>query len=359
MQAIRLLPLSLLISHLAAPGPAFAGAAQPVIPIEQVAGDYVRAHARIEVEPGRRMNLHCIGSGSPVVVFDSGLSDWSNTWALIQPAVAARTRACSYDRPGMGYSDPSGHRPTPANAVRDLHALLGRAGIDGPLLLVGHSLGGFNMKLYAATYPAEVAGLVLVDPSEERLWPRVGPALSARFGAQLVREAEADDAAGIREGLAHFRECAGLARAAPLDGDAYARCTDPPRVQLGPVINAERRLLQPAAAYQAAQADEFAASMFVPDPAEDARYARLFGGPHPLGDKPLVVLTHSVWDMAPPFGEIGWMSWLTAHRQTAALSRRGTERTVPMTRHNIQVDDPQAVIDAVGEVLDQLAGTER
>jgi pimeloyl-ACP methyl ester carboxylesterase len=160
-----------------------------------VAADYVHAHARIEVEPGRRMNLHCIGTGSPVVVFDSGLSDWSNTWALIQPGLGTRTKACSYDRPGMGYSDPSPHRPTPANAVRDLHALLERAGIEGPLVLAGHSLGGFNMKLYAATYPRQVAGAVLVDPSEERLWARVGPVLGVRFGEQLVRDAEADDAA--------------------------------------------------------------------------------------------------------------------------------------------------------------------
>jgi pimeloyl-ACP methyl ester carboxylesterase len=256
----------------------------------------------------------------------------------------------------MGYSDPSPHPPTPANAVRDLHALLARAGIRGPLLLVGHSLGGFDMKLYAATYPTEVAGLVLVDPSEERLWPRVGAALAPRFGEALVRGAEADDAAGIAEGIAHFRQCAEAARAAPLEGEMYAQCTDPPRVQLGEAINAERRRLQPSAAYQAAQAGEFANSMFAPDAVADARYAQLFGGTHPFGDKPLVVLTHSLWDMAPPFGEIGWMSWLTAHRQTAALSTRGVQRAVPMTRHNIQVDQPQAVIDAVAEVLDQLEG---
>jgi pimeloyl-ACP methyl ester carboxylesterase len=348
----RLLSLSVL-SALCVAGTAIA-AGPDAIPVDQVAAAYVHAHARVEVEPGRRMNIHCVGEGSPVVVFDSGLSDWSNTWALIQPAVATRTRACTYDRPGMGYSDPSKHPPTPDNAVRDLHALLERAGVRGPLLLVGHSLGGFNMKLYAATYPAQVAGMVLVDPSEERLWPRVGAALAPRFGEQLVREAEADDAAGIKEGIAHFQACASAARQGPLDDATYARCSDPVRVQLGPVINAERRRLQPSVAYQAAQADEFAYSMFAPDAEADARYARMFGGARPFGDKPLIVLTHALWDMAPPFGEIGWMSWLTAHRQTAAMSSRGIQRTVPMTRHNIQVDQPQAVIDAVAEVLDAL-----
>jgi len=233
--------------------------------------------------------------------------------------------------------------------------LLGRAGIKGPLVLVGHSLGGFNMKLYAALYPEQVAGAVLVDPSEERLWDRIGPALSVQFGDRLVREAALDDTSSFGELIAHFRQCAETTRAGKLDDAAYATCTDPIRAPLGPVILAERRKLQSSVAYQDTQLAEAASSMFVPDAVVDAQYARLFGGSrHPLGDKPLVVLTHSVWDMTPPFGETGYASWVAAHRQTAALSTRGTERMVPLSRHNIQVDYPQVVIDAVAEVLDAI-----
>lgn len=324
------------------------------LPVDGIADAYVHPHQRIEVEPGRRMNLHCMGEGTPTVVFDSGLSDWSGTWALIQPAVAVRTRACSYDRAGMGYSDPASRPATPANAVRDLHALLAGAGIDGPLLLVGHSLGGFNVKLYAATYPRQVAGLVLVDPSEERLWARVGPVLAPRFGEALVRDARADDEDGIRDAVKHFRDCARDARAGKLDDARYAQCTDPVRVPLGPVILAERRRLQTTVAYQDTQAAEIAACPYVPDAEADAHYAALFDAPHPFGDKPLVVLTHSLWDMTPPLGEIGYHAYVTAHRRTAALSTRGTQRMVPMSRHNIQIDQPQAVIDAVADVLDAL-----
>jgi len=331
-----------------------AWAAPPsIIPIEKVQDAYVRPHDRIEVEPGRKMNLYCEGTGSPTVIFDSGLSDWSNTWALIQPAVATRTRACSYDRPGMGYSDPSPHHPTAEQAVKDLHTLLDRANIKGPLVVVGHSLGGFYMKLYAATYPDQVAGIVLVDPSEERLWDRVGTLLTPRFGAKLVKEARADDEDSIKGGIAHFQDCADKARTGPLDEATYKQCSDPVRVQLGTLINDERRRLQPSVAYQAAQADEFAYSMFAPDKAANARYAKLFAG-KPFGNKPLVVLTHSIWDMTPPFGETGWISWVTAHQLTAKLSSRGTEQVVPMTRHNIQVDQPEAVIEAVDGVLDAL-----
>ncbi len=331
------------------------GATAPdVIPVDTVADAYVHPHRRIEVERGRKMNLYCEGTGSPTVVFDSGLSDWSSTWALIQPAVATRTRACSYDRPGMGYSDPATRPSTAMNAVSDLHTLLKRGGIKGPLVLVGHSLGGFNMKLYAALHPEQVAGLVLVDPSEERLWDRVGPALTARFGEKLVREAALDDRSGFGELISHFRECADTTRAGKLDDAAYAKCTDPVRTQLGPTILAERRRLQATVAYQDAQLAESASSMFVPDANADARYAHLFAGPHPFGDKPVVVLTHSIWDMTPPFGETGYVSWVAGHKLTAALSTRGSERMVELSRHNIQVDHPDAVIGAVTEVLDAI-----
>lgn len=347
MRASMLLVSCLFVQEASAGGPA-------IIPIERVAAGYVHPHDRVEVEAGRSLNLYCIGHGSPTVVFESGLSDWSMTWALIQPAVATRTRACSYDRAGMGYSDPSPHAPTPANAVRDLKQLLDRAHVDGPIVLVGHSLGGFYAKLFAAMYPAQIVGMVLVDPSEERLWPRVGGVLTKRFGARLVAGAAADDAAGIKAGIAHFRACAEAARNKPMDAGTYRGCTDPERVQLGADILAERRRLQASVDYQDAQAREFEFSMFAIDPEADRRYERLFAGGHPFGDKALIVLTHGLWDMTPPFGETGWQSWLVAHRRTARLSRRGKQRMVEMSRHNIQIERPEAVIDAITEVLDTL-----
>src|SRR5471030_1277662 len=139
--------------------PRFA-AAETIIASElspEIAKDYIHAHTFIDVGGGRKMNLDCRGEGPVTVIFDSGLSDWSSIWALVQPQTAIRTRACTYDRAGMGYSDLSDRPGTPSNIVDDLRNLIKAAGIQGPVVLVGHSLGGFNMKLFAASYPSEVA----------------------------------------------------------------------------------------------------------------------------------------------------------------------------------------------------------
>ena len=335
---------------------ATAAAKTELIPLAQVEQDYVKPHQLVDVGDGRRMNLFCLGTGSPTVVFDSGLSDWSSTWALIQPTVARTTRACSYDRPGMGYSDPSPLPRTPQAAVEDLHNLLERGGISGPLVLVGHSLGGFYVKLYARTYPQQVAGLVLVDPAEERLWQRVTPGLARRFGSKAVRAAAKEDEVDMAAAIAHFQDCAQTTRADGLSEEKYRRCTDPIRRPLGEVILKERRVLQQTVAYQETQAAEIANSMYAVNPAADAGYRRLFGGRHPLGELPLIVLTHGFYDLSDPLGEVHYLSWRRANEMTAALSRRGRHEMVANAHHNIQVDRPDAVVDAVLALLGMLQG---
>src|SRR4029077_9156264 len=101
---------------------------------------YTRPGQLIDVG-GFRLNLYCMGSGSPTVVFDSGYEDWAPAWSTVQPKIAKWTRACSYDRAGTGFSDPG---PMPRTSVRiaeELHAALHRAGIATPYILVGHAFG--------------------------------------------------------------------------------------------------------------------------------------------------------------------------------------------------------------------------
>jgi pimeloyl-ACP methyl ester carboxylesterase len=320
-----------------------------------IAAEYVRPHERVDIGGGRKMNLFCMGSSGRTVIFDSGLSDWSSIWALVQPGVAARARACTYDRAGMGYSDPSDAPRAPIAIVEDLHKLIRAAKIATPVVLVGHSLGGFNMKLYAALYPDDVAGLVLVDPAEERTYARTRSLLRAKFGAALAAELELSDLNDVSGAIARYDGCAAAAHVHDLDpaSTLYKHCTDPVRPPLGPQIAAERQKIQVKKAYQDTQASELANSVYG-DARSDGAYAALFSG-HALGNKPLIVLTHSIYDPKDRMSAANFFAWNAVHEQTAALSTQGVNRIVPETHHNIEVDRPQAIVDAVNEVLGNVA----
>jgi pimeloyl-ACP methyl ester carboxylesterase len=133
----------------------------------------------VDIGGGRKMYLECHGQGSPTVVLLTGYGDTARIWSIdapgllqphVLPAVAGFTRACAYDRPGTyginhdrSHSDPVPQPRAPDDAVADLHALLQAAPVPGPYVLAGHSLGGAYVRLYAATYPDEVVGMVLID----------------------------------------------------------------------------------------------------------------------------------------------------------------------------------------------------
>jgi len=129
---------------------------------------------------GHKMHLYCTGSGSPAIVLEAGLGGGSATlsWGGIQPELAKFTRVCSYDRAGYGWSDP---QPGPADADRaaaNLHELLTQTHVTGPLVLMGHSLGGIYLRDFAAHYPADIAGMILLDSAtplqEERFAAKTG-----------------------------------------------------------------------------------------------------------------------------------------------------------------------------------------
>jgi len=136
-----------------------------------------------------RLHAHCSGTGSPPVVFDAALGGSSLSWTYVQPAVAAFTTACTYDRAGFGWSD-AGPLPRTAGRIADeLHALLNAANIAPPFVLVGHSFGALSVRAYAAKYPGDVAGLVFVDPAHPEEWRDPPPADRQRLqrGVALCR----------------------------------------------------------------------------------------------------------------------------------------------------------------------------
>jgi len=147
----------------------------------------------VDIGNGRKIYLECRGAGRPAVILESGLRTRGDNWsrvdllshggAAVLPEVAKFARVCTYDRPGttlkpgeVSRSDAAPMPRTATNVVRDLHMLLRAAGVPGPYVLVGHSFGGLFVRLYAATYPEEVSGLVLVDALAEQIKPLFKPA---------------------------------------------------------------------------------------------------------------------------------------------------------------------------------------
>ncbi len=122
----------------------------------------------VMVETSRgSMHLYCQGEGDITVVAESGLGDSSLVWEKVQPEIAEAARMCTYDRPGLGWSDPVSEVLTPEDIADNLHEVLENGGEEGPFIMVAHSIGGVYMREYVHRYPEDVVGLVLVDSSHE------------------------------------------------------------------------------------------------------------------------------------------------------------------------------------------------
>jgi pimeloyl-ACP methyl ester carboxylesterase len=136
---------------------------------------------------GRRLHISCSGSGAPAVVLDSGLNMTMKTWGVVPSEVAQFARVCMYERAGVGESDPAPVPRTFQQLTTDLYTLLRNAGVPGPYVLVGHSVGGLNVRLFASEHPEEVAGIILVDASNENEYYRIADLMPADEREKYLR----------------------------------------------------------------------------------------------------------------------------------------------------------------------------
>jgi pimeloyl-ACP methyl ester carboxylesterase len=269
---------------------------------------------------GYQLHINCFGEGSPTIILDAFSGGSSASWGLVQPEIAQSTRVCSYDRAGAGWSE-RGPIPRDMNQqVPELHALLARAQIDGPYVLVGHSYGGRIARVYAKAYPREVIGMVLVDPGRLDDDPRFPPQYHKNNAAEqrLIT---------VARWLAPF----GVARLFRPQSEYY----DLP-------------------AQQAAASDSFGVTPkffqtiideFRAHPQTLAQEREVTS----LGSMPLIVVSATAPD------DQTRRVWTEINGELAELSTNRVHRAVPGATHESlvwEIDHAQVTIDAIRRVLD-------
>ncbi|HEY2879484.1 alpha/beta hydrolase [Nocardioides sp.] len=263
---------------------------------------------------GHRLHLHCTGSGSPTVVLQPGGGDMSSAMGWIAPAVAGHTRVCVYDSAGRGWSDASDLTQDGAQMMTDLHALLHRGHVPGPYVLAGHSFGGLYVRIFAAQYPDEVAGMVLIDST--------GAHSPASTSAQSWGP---DDILARVSVLASTSARLGVGR---LFGLGYGSLPEQSADEVSAKIATSTSLRSTIDEFLQASASEHEAASLTE-----------------FGDKPLVVLTAGSGSDA---------AWMAAQNQTVSLSTNSVHRVVDGASHPdliLKQADAAVTAQAINDVV--------
>jgi pimeloyl-ACP methyl ester carboxylesterase len=287
---------------------------------------------------GYRLHIHCIGEGSPTVVLDAGLPGTSLDWCLVQPAIAQFTQVCAYDRAGYGWSDPGPLPRTSQQIATELHTLLAGAGVQGPYVLVGHSFGGYNVRLYAHSFADDVAGIVLVDAAHENQTSRWPPEVQRSEATRLQVNAVLRTVAQV--GLVRLVSELGL---------------DPLLKERLMQLPADVQPMWKAVAYRTGYLSTAYAELSVFE--ESAAQVSAAGS---LGDMRLVVMTSGTLDspMALPGYPVDQMNRIHRELQNelTGLSTNSTHIVAEASEHYIQLDQPALLVNVIRQMVEMIRG---
>jgi pimeloyl-ACP methyl ester carboxylesterase len=286
------------------------------------AARYPASGQRVDIG-GYSLHLNCTGEGSPTVILEAGFGAWSTDWGTVQPGLSNITRTCSYDRAGLGWSDAGPEPRDPEHIAMELHTLLTNAGIAGPYVLAGHSIGGKHIRMFTELYPDEVIGLVFVDARHESAEP-VG-----RTPEQNQQDREAYESS---LNLYRVLRDSGLAR---IFGVPLARMLVPGVENIPDDVLYENGLFGVRESTLQAMIAESPATTYSDDKLRAARA---------LGNLPVVVLTagRALQQTA---------NWETVQKNLVALSNNSRWTIVENSLHNIAFDDSDVVVTAVQDVI--------
>lgn len=271
---------------------------------------------------GRRLHLQCSGKGSPTIILMAGGGAFSIDWALVQPRLAENSRVCSYDRAGLGWSDPATADETVEQTIADLHALLLAAGEKQPYLLVGASVGGIFVQAYQRAFPDEVAGLVFSNSSN-----RIGMKVKGKTG--LIWDLTEDE---LRSAFPQSQSVKGPAPTR--EGEPFDR--------LPPALQAVRLWLDVRLWEKWDPAKSGPESTLSWRKEFLREYKETDAKEHPLGELPVIVLSSG-----PAAGESERRSREGAAARLDFLSTNSLHITAAGSGHEIHLYQPDIVVQAL------------
>jgi len=301
---------------------------------QRMPDSYAQAAKLIGIGQDRHLNLRCSGSGPQTVLLEAGAIADSSAWFKVQPLLAAHARVCAYDRAGFGFSS-EGPMPRDLDAdVSDLHALIQRAGLATPLVMVGHSLGSNIVRQYASRYPADVSAMVLLDPPAQDI---------GRFAPGWQKDEDA--LSGQR--FAFLRQCEAAAEKHELTSThkELGQCLGGPDPHASAKLNAVNLALMSKPAYWHTVLSVLQNNVEV--------FKQPVSKQETHGATPLIVLSAAnTYADALPRDRKG-LEEAKAHTQAqiVATSSLGTLVHVPDSSHEIEIDQPGAVVKAVMQAL--------